>query len=121
MLHIAFKNQHWNNTFGRKRNGATTQNEIAWPSFTRSFNKIPTSRQTSIIKLPYSFWCTNRRRIRDRGQLKDYCFCESNYEDYKHVRLCPGTGATIKRNESRESPKLEQAKFNIQHDQCKAI
>jgi hypothetical protein len=86
-----------------------TWHEIAWPSFKIAFNKIPYARQPTMAKMLYSFWCTNNRHFRDRAQLELCCFCESEDEDWRHVLSCPGTGATIKRNESWDSLKAAQA------------
>jgi hypothetical protein len=48
--------------------------------------------------------------------MKHCCFCESKDEDWRHVLSCPGTGATIKKDESWESLKTTQAHIDIPID-----
>jgi hypothetical protein len=98
-----------------------TWNEIAWPSFNIAFNKIPSTRQPTLTKMLYSCWCFNIRYFRDRAQVKLCCFCESGEEYWKHILSCPGIGATIKINESRNSLKAAQAHFDVPADIWDAI
>jgi hypothetical protein len=72
-----------------------TYESIAWESFTTAFNELTSAQQTTITKTIFSFWCTNSRHRRDRGQLKDCCFCGASNEDWQHVLTCNGTGATM--------------------------
>jgi hypothetical protein len=49
------------------------------------------------------------------------CFCEYTDEDWQHILTCPGSGATINRNESIDSLKLEQKQFDADEDIWEAI
>jgi hypothetical protein len=77
-----------------------TYESIAWESFTTAFNKLTSAQKSTTIKTIFSFWCTKSRHRRDRGQLKDCCFCGAPNEDWRHVITCDGTGAIIYRTGS---------------------
>jgi hypothetical protein len=49
------------------------------------------------------------------------CFSEQIYEDWKHILTCTGVGTTMKRNESFDSLKSEQKRFDVQNNIWEAI
>jgi hypothetical protein len=71
-----------------------------WDSFATAFNKVTSYKQTIITITIFSFWCTNASHRRDRYQIKDCCFCVAQYENWRHIMMCNGTGALIFRTGS---------------------
>jgi hypothetical protein len=74
-----------------------------------------------MTKTIFSFWCTNSRHRRDRGQLKDCYFCGAPNEDWRHVLTCNGTGAIIYRTGSWAELQRDLAKIPIHQDIWRVI
>jgi hypothetical protein len=91
-------------------------NTIAWDSFSIAFNKLTAAQQIITSKTIYSFWCTSSRHRRDRGQIKDCCFCGSEDEESRHVLTCNGTGAIIYCTGSWEDLSITMVKWPIHQD-----
>jgi hypothetical protein len=94
---------------------------MAWESFVTAFNKLTSEQQTTMNKTIFSFWCTHSHHRRDRGQLKDCCFCGAHNEDWRHVLNCNGTGAIIYRTGSWAELRRDIAKSPIHQDIWLAI
>jgi hypothetical protein len=86
---------------------------ITWESFATAFNKLTSAQQITMTKTIFSFWCTNSRHRCDRGQLKDFCFCDAPNEDWRHVLTCNGMGAIIYRTGSWDELRRDLSKFPI--------
>jgi hypothetical protein len=89
---------------------------IAWDSFSIAFNKRTTARPIVTTKTMYSFWCTNTRHRRDRGQRKECCGCGRADKDWRHVLVCRGTGAIIFRNGSWAQLRTNMNNWKIHKD-----
>jgi hypothetical protein len=77
---------------------------ITWDSFNITFNKLTTA------------WCTNLRHNRERGHVKECCFCGNEDEDWRHVLVCQDTGALIFRTGSWAQPQTKMNKCKIHQD-----
>jgi hypothetical protein len=91
-------------------------NYIAWDSFATAFNKLSSSLHVIVTKTIFSFWCTDDRHQRDRGQIKDCCFCGAPDEYWRHVMTCNGTGALIFRTGAWAELRKDLIKWPIHQD-----
>jgi hypothetical protein len=98
-----------------------TYDSAAWESFATAFSKLTPAQQTTKTKTIFSFWSKNSRHRRDRGHIKDFCFCGVQNEDWRHVLTCYGTGAIIYRTESWAELRRDLVKFSIHQDIWLAI
>jgi hypothetical protein len=73
---------------------------IGWKNYSSAFKRMSKGRQTVVAKATHNLWHTGTRQQQYFEDMKPYCMCDCETEDWRNVLTCGSKDASLHRAES---------------------